>query len=107
MRAAGGAFNLCSIHPHTCVNFRFYIRMIGRIPEAGPTGATVKFCIAFEEPRPAHDTYIHAGLMIIRVFATKRRLGAFEEADIVLLRREFFFHVIQFCFVHRHGIFVS
>ena len=100
VRSALGTRHFQAVHAECVVVFRFHVRGDGRIPEARPTGFRVEFRVGFEQLLPADDADVRALRLVVEILPTTGRLGAFEEADIVLLRREFFL-----CFSLIHGGF--
>ena len=86
--AAMSAGDFCSSHAQCLVNDGRYVSFSCFFPKTRPACSRIKLRIRRKKVLTTIRTNVHAGFVMIVILATKRRLGAFQEADVVLLGSE-------------------
>ena len=97
---AGFTDDFGSFHPHRKVLLKVNVFCINRIVKAWPAGMAVEFGTGGKKRRVADGAFVHAAIVIIGVFAGKRRFRSFEKANVILFGREFFLGFVLILTVH-------
>src|SRR3989344_4006779 len=83
MGAAFLASYFGAVHPAAVIGNKFHILQIGRLGEARPAGAGIKFSIGREKLIATHGALVHPFVVSIPVLASKGRLRASTPSYLV------------------------
>jgi len=92
--AALAANDLSPGHAVARVFFRLDVSCVNWFVKARPAGTGIIFCIRIEQFIPTRCAFVYARVFCLVILSGKRTLRSFHAADLVLLRREYFFPLL-------------